>query len=140
MPGASRRQMSSCGAVRRAFGTGLRGRTDSSPEKRRGLDGTLPHCSAPSFHPRLCHIIKLERKSKWRNSKRFRAIWRNVVAKQGLGALISEAQIADYATKYATSAGGIATVLQSSRQTLAAQKHPLRPCQGAWESAQDRAL
>ena len=58
MPGASRRQMSICGAVRRAFGTGLRGRTDSSPEKRRGLDGTLPHCSAPSFHPRLCHIIK----------------------------------------------------------------------------------
>ena len=29
-----------CGAVRRAFGTGLRGRTDGSPEKRRGLDGT----------------------------------------------------------------------------------------------------
>ena len=57
MPGASRRQMSICGAVRRAFGTGLRGRTDSSPEKRRGLDGTLTHCSAPSFHPGLCHII-----------------------------------------------------------------------------------
>ena len=31
----------------------LRGRTDSSPEKRRGLDGTLPR----PFHPRLCHII-----------------------------------------------------------------------------------
>lgn len=52
------RRWTSSGAVRRAFGTGLRGRTDSSPEKRRGLDGTLPHCSAPSFHPRLCHIIK----------------------------------------------------------------------------------
>ena len=63
MPGASRRQMSICGAVRRAFGTGLRGRTDSSPEKRRGLDGTLPHCSAPSFHPGLCHIIKLTQNS-----------------------------------------------------------------------------
>ena len=44
------------------------------------------------------------------------SIWRNVVRKHGLGSLISEAQIADYAVKYATSAGGIATVLDNVRR------------------------
>ena len=41
------------------------------------------------------------------------SIWRNVVRKHGLGGLISEAQIADYAAKYATSAGGISIVLDN---------------------------
>ena len=41
------------------------------------------------------------------------SIWRNVVGKHGLGELISEEQIADYAAKYATSAGGISTVLDN---------------------------
>ena len=44
------------------------------------------------------------------------AIWRNVVKKHGLGNLISEAQIADYAAKYATSAGGISTVLDNVKR------------------------
>ena len=39
------------------------------------------------------------------------SIWSNVVRKLALGKLVTEAQIADYAAKYATNAGGIATVL-----------------------------
>ena len=39
------------------------------------------------------------------------AIWRNQVSKHGLEALITEAKIAEYASRYETSAGGIATVL-----------------------------
>ena len=44
------------------------------------------------------------------------SIWRNIVGKLKLGKLISEAQIADYAGKYATSAGGISTVLSNVRR------------------------
>jgi len=44
------------------------------------------------------------------------SIWRNVVKKQRLGELISEEQIADYAARYATSAGGIATVLENVKR------------------------
>ena len=44
------------------------------------------------------------------------SIWRNVVQKLGLGRLISEARIADYAGKYATSAGGISTVLANVKR------------------------
>jgi len=44
------------------------------------------------------------------------SIWRNVVKKHGLGELISEEQIADYAVKYATSAGGISTVLDNVKR------------------------
>ena len=41
------------------------------------------------------------------------SIWRNVVRKLSLGKLVSEAQIADYAATYATSAGGISMVLNN---------------------------
>ena len=44
------------------------------------------------------------------------SIWRNVVKKHELGDLISEEQIADYAVKYATSAGGISTVLDNVKR------------------------
>ena len=43
-------------------------------------------------------------------------IWRNVVKKHGLGGLISDEQIADYAAKYATSAGGISIVLDNVKR------------------------
>lgn len=49
------------------------------------------------------------------------SIWRNVVKKHGLGDLISEAQIADYAAKYATSAGGISTVLDNVKRLAPAK-------------------
>ena len=44
------------------------------------------------------------------------SIWRNVVKKHGLGELISEEQIADYAVQYTTSAGGISTVLDNVKR------------------------
>lgn len=44
------------------------------------------------------------------------SIWRNVVAKQGLGDVVTEEKIADYAAKYATSAGGISTVLDNVKR------------------------
>ena len=44
------------------------------------------------------------------------AIWRNQIAKHGLGELISEARIEDYAMKYETSAGGISTVLANVKR------------------------
>ena len=44
------------------------------------------------------------------------SIWRNVVRKLNLGKLISEAQIVDYAGRYATSAGGISTVLTNLKR------------------------
>ena len=44
------------------------------------------------------------------------AIWRNQVAKHGLEALIPEAKIDEYATKYETSAGGISTVLENVKR------------------------
>lgn len=44
------------------------------------------------------------------------SIWRNVVKKHELGDLISDEQIADYAVKYATSAGGISTVLDNVKR------------------------
>ena len=50
------------------------------------------------------------------NSAQRVSIWRNVVKKHGLGDLISEEQIADYAAKYATSAGGISTVLDNVKR------------------------
>ncbi len=49
------------------------------------------------------------------------SIWRNVVKKHGLGDLVSEAQIADYAAKYATSAGGISTVLDNVKRLAPAK-------------------
>ena len=44
------------------------------------------------------------------------AIWKNQVAKHRLGALIPEAKIEEYATKYETSAGGISTVLANVKR------------------------
>ena len=44
------------------------------------------------------------------------AIWRNQVAKHGLEALVPEAKIEEYAAKYATSAGGISTVLSNVKR------------------------
>ena len=44
------------------------------------------------------------------------AIWRNQVAKHGLEALVTEAKIDEYATKYETSAGGISTVLANVKR------------------------
>ena len=44
------------------------------------------------------------------------AIWRNLVAKHGLGELIPESKIDEYATKYETSAGGISTVLANVKR------------------------
>ena len=44
------------------------------------------------------------------------AIWRNQVAKHGLGELIPESKIDEYATKYETSAGGISTVLANVKR------------------------
>jgi len=44
------------------------------------------------------------------------SIWRNVVAKHGLGELIPEDKIDEYAMKYATSAGGISTVLDNVKR------------------------
>jgi len=44
------------------------------------------------------------------------SIWKNVVARHELGELISEGQIAEYASKYATSAGGISTVLENVKR------------------------
>ncbi len=41
------------------------------------------------------------------------SIWRNLVGKHGLGELISEEKIEEYAAKYQTSAGGISTVLSN---------------------------
>ena len=55
------------------------------------------------------------------NSAQRVSIWRNVVKKHGLGDLISEGQIADYAMKYATSAGGISTVLDNVRRLAPAK-------------------
>ena len=49
------------------------------------------------------------------NSQRV-SIWRNVVAQHGLGGLIGEGKIAAYAASYATSAGGIATVLENVKR------------------------
>ncbi len=49
------------------------------------------------------------------------SIWRNVVKKHGLGDLISEEQIADYAVRYATSAGGISTVLDNVKRLAPAK-------------------
>ena len=44
------------------------------------------------------------------------AIWNNQVAKHGLEALVPEAKIEEYAAKYATSAGGISTVLSNVKR------------------------
>ena len=44
------------------------------------------------------------------------AIWRNQVAKHGLESLVPEAKVAEYAAKYATSAGGISTVLANVKR------------------------
>ena len=44
------------------------------------------------------------------------AIWKNQVAKHGLEALIPEAKVEEYATKYETSAGGISTVLANVKR------------------------
>ena len=44
------------------------------------------------------------------------AIWRNQVEKHGLGALVSDAKIDEYASRYETSAGGISTVLANVKR------------------------
>ena len=44
------------------------------------------------------------------------AIWRNQVAKHDLEALIPEAKVEEFATKYETSAGGISTVLANVKR------------------------
>ena len=44
------------------------------------------------------------------------SIWRNLVKKHGLEALLTEEKIGEYATKYETSAGGISTVLANVKQ------------------------
>ena len=44
------------------------------------------------------------------------AIWRNQVAKHGMGSMISESKIDEYAAKYETSAGGISTVLANVKR------------------------
>ena len=44
------------------------------------------------------------------------AIWRNLVAKHGLEALIPGAKVEEYAAKYETSAGGISTVLANVKR------------------------
>ena len=49
------------------------------------------------------------------------AIWRNQVSRHGLESLIPEAKIAEYASKYETSAGGIATVLGNVKRMAPAR-------------------
>ena len=44
------------------------------------------------------------------------SIWKNLVAKHGLEALIPETKVEEYAAKYATSAGGISTVLANVKR------------------------
>lgn len=44
------------------------------------------------------------------------SIWKNLVKKYALGGLIPQNKIDDYASKYETSAGGIATVLQNVKK------------------------
>jgi AAA+ superfamily predicted ATPase len=44
------------------------------------------------------------------------SIWRNIVAKHGLEALIPEERIDEYAQKYATNAGGISLVLENVKR------------------------
>jgi len=51
------------------------------------------------------------------------SIWRNVVGKLQLGDIISEERIEDYASKYATSAGGIATVLENVKRMRPTRKN-----------------
>lgn len=44
------------------------------------------------------------------------SIWKNLVAKHGLGGQIPESKVEEYAAKYATSAGGISTVLANVKR------------------------
>lgn len=44
------------------------------------------------------------------------SVWRNVVAKHDLGALVDEARIGAYANRYATSAGGISMVMDNLKR------------------------
>jgi len=50
------------------------------------------------------------------NGRQRVSIWKNLVAKHGLGDLIADSQIAEYATRYATSAGGISMVLENVKR------------------------
>lgn len=50
------------------------------------------------------------------NNAQRMAIWRNVVSKHGLGKLIGEDKISNYAEKYETSAGGISLVLENVKR------------------------
>ena len=65
-----------------------------------------------SVRRRFDYSIRFERLN---NGQRV-AIWRNQVAKHGLEALVPEAKIEEYAAKYATSAGGISTVLSNVKR------------------------
>ena len=49
------------------------------------------------------------------------AIWKNQVEKHGLGELIPEAKVEEYAAKYETSAGGISTVLANVKRMAPAK-------------------
>ena len=49
------------------------------------------------------------------------AIWRNLVAKHGLGDRIPESKVEEFASKYETSAGGISTVLENVKRMKPAQ-------------------
>jgi len=50
------------------------------------------------------------------NSRQRVSIWKNLVSKHGLGDLMADSRIADYAARYATSAGGISMVLENVRR------------------------
>lgn len=50
------------------------------------------------------------------NTQQRISIWQNIVEKQKLKSLISGRQIEEYAAKYATSAGGISTVLENVKR------------------------
>ena len=70
------------------------------------------HAMDESVRRRFDYSVCFE---KLNNTQRV-SIWRNIVKKHGLGDLISDGQIADYAVKYATSAGGISTVLDNVKR------------------------
>lgn len=73
------------------------------------ISNTPAYAMDPSVRRRFDYSICFEELN---NAQRV-SIWHNVVAKHGLGGLIGEKQIADYAAKYATSAGGISIVLDN---------------------------
>jgi len=57
------------------------------------------------------------------NNTQRNSIWRNVVGKLHLERIITEDKIEEYASKYATSAGGIATVLENVKRMRPSQRN-----------------